>query len=65
MNRPSPLDESHEVAQPVTKFYTLVGNRKLHKVNPREWMEQVIRNILDTIFKSVPTLYLQNFKSRV
>ena len=44
-------------------FYTLIGNCKLHGVNPMEWLEHVLRNIMTTRYDDVPALYPQNYKS--
>ena len=44
-------------------FYTLIGNCKLYGVNPMEWLEHVLRNIMTTRYDDVPALYPQNYKS--
>lgn len=54
---------SHKAAQRAAMFYTLIGNCKLHGVNPVEWLEHVLRNIMSTRYDDVPTLYPQNYKS--
>lgn len=54
---------SHKAAQRAAMFYTLIGNCKLHGVNPAEWLEYVLRNIMSTRYDDVPTLYPQNYKS--
>lgn len=54
---------SHKAAQRAAMFYTLIGNCKLHGVNPVEWIEHVIRNIMTTKYNDVPSLYPQNYKS--
>lgn len=54
---------SHKAAQRAAVFYTLIGNCKLHGVNPAEWLEHVLRNIMSTRYDDVPRLYPQNYKS--
>jgi transposase len=54
---------SHKAAQRAAMFYTLIGNCKLHGVNPAQWLEHVLRNIMATKYNDVPSLYPQNFKS--
>jgi len=54
---------SHKAAQRAAMFYTLIGNCKLHGVNPAEWLEHVLRNIMNTKYNDVPALYPQNYKS--
>jgi transposase len=54
---------SHKAAQRAAVFYTLIGNCKLHGVNPVEWLEHVLRNIMTTRYDDVPALYPQNYKS--
>jgi transposase len=54
---------SHKAAQRAAMFYTLIGNCKLHGVNPTQWLEHVLRNIMATKYNDVPSLYPQNFKS--
>lgn len=54
---------SHKAAQRAAMLYTLLGNCKLHGVNPGQWLEYVLRNILSTKYDDVPALYPQNFKS--
>jgi transposase len=54
---------SHKGAQRAAMFYTMVGNCKLHGVNPVQRLEYVIRNIMTTKYDDVPSLYPENFKS--
>ena len=54
---------SHNAAQRAAMFYTLIGNCKLHGVEPVQWMEHVIRNIMTTKCNDVHALYPQNYKS--
>lgn len=56
---------SHKAAQRAAMFYTLIGNCKLHGVNPVEWIEHVIRNIMTTKYKDVHNLYPQNYKNNM
>ena len=56
---------SHNAAQRAAMFYTLIGNCKLHGVNPVQWIEHIIRNIMTTKCDDVPALYPQNYKSSV
>jgi transposase len=54
---------SHKAAQRAAIFYTLIGNCKLHGVNPVEWLEHVLRNIMTTRYDDIPALYPQNYTS--
>ena len=50
---------SHKAAQRAAMFYTMMGNCKLHGVDPVHWLEYVIRNIMSTKYENVPSLYPQ------
>ena len=56
---------SHNAARRSGMIYTMMGNCKIHKVNPYEWLHYVLQHILDTRYEDVRSLYPQNFKSRV
>jgi len=56
---------SHKAAQRAAMFYTLAGNCKLHGVNPVQWIEHIIRNIMTAKYNDVPSLYPQNYKSSI
>lgn len=54
---------SHKAAQRPAMFYTLIGNCKLHGVNPAECLEHVLRIIMTTKYDDVPAFYLENYTS--
>ncbi|QDH78404.1 IS66 family transposase [Echinicola soli] len=52
---------SHKAAQRAAMIYSFFGICKLHDVNPQQWLEHALRNIMTINHKNIRDLYPQNF----
>jgi transposase len=56
------FSKTHESAQRVSCFYSFFITCNLHKVNPKEWIEDVFNKIYDLKPSQYHTLFPQNWK---
>jgi transposase len=56
------FSKTHESAQRVSCFYSFFITCRLHKVNPKEWIEDVFNKINDLKPSQYHTLFPQNWK---
>ena len=53
---------SHQAAQRAAMIYSFFAICQKHQVNPQEWLEYVMDNIMDTKYSQLHRLFPQNFK---
>ena len=53
---------SHEAAQRAAMIYSLLATCRLHKINPYEWLKDVLIRMPDHDVKKLPELLPQNWK---
>ena len=53
---------SHDAAQRAAVIYTFFGICKKHNVNPTEWLNYALQNILSTKISNLSSLFPQNYK---
>ena len=53
---------SHDAAQRAAVIYTFFGFCKKHNVNPTEWLNYALQNILSTKISNLSSLFPQNYK---